>query len=266
MLRNVYLKTLRDQRRTLPWWTLGLVGMSLFLMLLYPTIRDSASQLQQYIDRMPDAVRALMGGFTDYTTVPGYLQAELFGFMMPAVFLVFTIGAGSRAIAGEEERRTLDMLMANPIPRHRVVVQKFEALVTGTAVIGAILWIGIALGGAFAGANPPLTGLARQILSLVLLGVAFGSLSLAIGSAGGNRALASGVAGGLAVTTYLVNALAEVVDWLAPYRRLSPFHYYAASDPLTTGLNWAHMGVLAGVSLLMLVLSVAAFQRRDLAA
>ena len=39
--------------------------------------------------------------------------------MLPLLLLVYAIGAGSRAIAGEEESGTLDLLLAHPLSRRR---------------------------------------------------------------------------------------------------------------------------------------------------
>jgi len=45
--------------------------------------------------------------------------------MVPLLLLVFGIGFGTNAIAGDEEKGTLGFLLASPLPRWRVVVAKF---------------------------------------------------------------------------------------------------------------------------------------------
>ena len=39
MLRNVFLKSLRDQRGSLAWWVVGLAGVTLLTILFYPSSR-----------------------------------------------------------------------------------------------------------------------------------------------------------------------------------------------------------------------------------
>ena len=41
MLRNTWLRTLRDARRALLWWSLGLVGMATLMIAVFPTVRDN---------------------------------------------------------------------------------------------------------------------------------------------------------------------------------------------------------------------------------
>ena len=52
--------------------------------------------------------------------------------MVPLLLLIAAIGAGARATAGEEERGTLDLLLANPISRRRLVLEKLAALAAET--------------------------------------------------------------------------------------------------------------------------------------
>ncbi len=40
MLSNVFLKSLRDQRKPLIWWSVGLIAIAILTMLFYPSIRD----------------------------------------------------------------------------------------------------------------------------------------------------------------------------------------------------------------------------------
>ena len=40
MLRSVATKLVRDQRRAMIWWTLGLIALTAFTLLAYPSVRD----------------------------------------------------------------------------------------------------------------------------------------------------------------------------------------------------------------------------------
>ncbi len=129
MLRNAFLKTLRDARRAIAWWSLGLVAMTALMVAVYPSVRDNP-ELNKMVDDYPDAFKAFfgLGENVDYTSAVGYLNSELFSFMVPLLLLIAAIGAGARATAGEEERGTLDLLLANPISRRRLVLDKLAAL------------------------------------------------------------------------------------------------------------------------------------------
>ena len=265
MLSNIILKTLRDKRRSILFWGIGLVTMAVVILSFLPMVTESSEAIENYLEIIPeDLMAAFAGDIADFNTPEGFLNGELFFLMTPALFLIFAIGFGASAIAGEEEQGTLDMLLANPLPRWRVVLEKFGALLTGTILLAIIFWGGLSIGIAVVDADISLLNIAAACCNVGLLGITFGTLSLAIGCATGKRSMAMAGAGGLAVVTYFLNALAPVIDFLEPFRGLSPFYYYIGGDPLNNGLNAGHAGVLIGLITMFLVVALLIFERRDL--
>jgi ABC-2 type transport system permease protein len=265
VLPNVLLKTLRDSRRSLAWWSVGLCGLVSMTVAVFPSVRGNPS-LNKLVQDYPEALKAFIsfGGSVDYTSAAGYLGSELFSFMVPLLLMVAAIGAGARAIAGEEEQGTLDLLLANPISRRRLVVEKLGALVVEIAFLGAVLWVALAIGTRLAGMHIGRANLAAATLDATLLALLFGVLALLVGSAVGRRGLALAVSAAAAVAAYLVNALAAIVGALEPVRKLSPFYHYVAGDPLRHGLALDHTAVLVLVVAALAVAIPLAFDRRDL--
>ena len=105
MLRNVLLKSLRDARRALMWWSIGLILLALMMMAFYPSIRESAEELEGYVEALSPEVMALFAGeFTDITSPEGFLNSQLYFLMVPLLFLIFAVSYGSGATAGEETK------------------------------------------------------------------------------------------------------------------------------------------------------------------
>ncbi|MBN1425189.1 hypothetical protein JXA88_11600 [Candidatus Fermentibacteria bacterium] len=69
---------------------------------------------------------------------------------------------------------------------------------------------------------------------------------------------------GAGLVLHVLNGLAELNDTIAGWARTSPFHYYLGNDPLNNGMDWINAGVLAGIIIMLIALSVVLFQRRDL--
>ena len=257
-------KSLRDQRRAAIGWSIGLASVALMYALFYPSIKASAANLQAYMDKLPEAFKNVIGN--DYTSAAGYLRGELFSSMGPILMLVFAIGAGARAIAGEEENRSLDVLLSTPLRRQTVLRDKAIAATGVTALLAAVLFAVVASIGPAFDLGIGLAELAAACVMLALLAVAFGSIALAVGASTGRRVLADAVAGGFAVFAVIVNAVAPSVHALGPLRPLSPFRWYLDPDPLLSGLHPVNMAVLAGIAVAGYVVARVAFGRRDLAA
>ena len=264
MLGSVFSKTIRDQRKALAWWVGGFVATVLMYSSFFPSVQGNAEQFNRYLKDLPDVVRNLIGGL-DFTTAEGYLQSELFSFLAPILVLVYAIGAGARAVAGEEEAGSLDLLLSTPARRSRIVADKFAAMVLATFALTVSMWLSVLVFGPAFDLQPDVGGFTAMSLNTFLLGLAFGSLALAIGSATGRKALAIGVPSGIAVATFIVNALGPSVEWLEPFRLVSPFYYYSGGEPIVHGLDPVHALVLAGISGIALAYAVWTFERRDLA-
>jgi beta-exotoxin I transport system permease protein len=267
MLRNVFLKTLLDTHRALVWWSVGLVGLSALMIAVYPTVRDNPD-LNEMVKDYPEALKAFIafGADLDYVSGAGYLGSELFSFMVPLLLMIAAIGAGARAIAGEEERGTLDLLLANPLSRRRLIVDKLAALASEVAILALVLWLSLLVGVEAVEMNVSAAHLAAATASAALLALAFGAIALLLGAVTGHRGIAIGVTAAGGVAAYLVNSLAALVDFLDPVKNASPFYHYVASDPLRHGLGLDHVTFLIALALVAAVLACLAFDRRDLAA
>ena len=209
MLGSVLLKSLGDLRRSFVWWTLGLAGYVAMIVAVYPTVRDN-EELDRLMEQYPEALKAFFafGGQLDFTSAAGYLGGELFSFMIPLLFLVAAVGNGAGSIAGEEERGTLDLLLAAPVARRRVALEKLGAMCAELVALGVVLWVALWIGARVIGMGLSAAHLGAATADAVLLALAYGAIAFMLGAATGRKGPAIGAAIAAAVAAYLVNSLA----------------------------------------------------------
>lgn len=262
--RSVGLKTFHDQWRATLGFAVLMAAYAGVLLAIYPSI-SSIIQLKEIFDKLPESMRALFApGGVDITTPEGYLATEFFSIIGPLVFFAYTIAIGGSATAAEEERGTIDMLLALPVRRWRVIVEKFVSMVVGTVVLGVALLAGVAIGGVAAGLTIHVEGFIAVIAGAMLLALLFGALALWIGALSGRRMASIGMAFALAIVSYFVYSFSSLVEVLKPLRPFSPFTYYIGGDPLTNGVRVDDLAVLGSATFVFLVLAVISFERRDL--
>lgn len=262
MRPDVALHTLRERRRGLIAWSAGLTLLVAILAAYWPTIRDS-TDLQSFMRDLPEGLRAVVGE-GDYTTPAGYLNGELFSFMAPLLLLVVAIGMGARAIPGEEDRGTADLLFSAPIGRTRILLEKVAAGLLVLTLLGAVLFATLALGAAAFDMDIAVGRLAAVSAATVLLTLPFAAVALAVGCATGARGVALGVASGLAVGAFLLETLGSIVDSLDGWRELSPWAWYASDDVLSAGLELTNVALLVGTAAALTAVAAVALQHRDL--
>ena len=237
--------------------------MVLFGVMMGPFYLLIDDALKDFADQFPEALLAMIG-YADIATPEGWFQTEIFSLSVPVGFIVVTAVMGAKALAGEEANRTMGLLLANPIGRTRVLLEKAAAMTLAAFVLGGLTWIGSMLGSLIAGLGLSAANVAATSALAVLLALVFGALALAIGAATGSVPAASFGAAGAALVCYIWNAFVPLSEGLAGLARWSPFYYFLTEDPLNDGMPWLHAGILAGLAAGLTALAVALFRRRDL--
>ena len=265
MLRNIFTKSLRDQRRSLIFWAIGTMLYVALNVAIFPSIRNSSSQLDTYVKSLPSVLRKLfVGSNPDLASGTGFLNARLFSFVSPLIFLMFAVGVGARAIAGEEEGGTLDLLLSQPVARRRVVGEKFSALTVGVVVLLAAHFTAMLISDLALNMGISVLKMLEANISMALLALAVGALTFAVSAATGRRAVSIAAGSVVGLLAYLINALAPLVDVLKPARRVSLFYYYGGVTALRQGITAAGAGVLLAVTASCLAAAFLLFERRDL--
>lgn len=263
MLRSVFARTLRDQRWWIVGWavtiaTVGVLYAAFWPMMLSPEMKAA---MEAFPAGLLDAL-----GYSDITSAAGYVGSTTFGLLGPALIILFAAATGGSAIAGEEEAGRLDLLLAHPVSRWSVALQRFTALVLAMAIPCAALAIAlIAVSGPAELGEIGAVNLVAASLHLAFLGVFFGALALGVGAATGRRGLAFAVVALVAVGGFLANSLAPMVDAIAWLRDISPFHFYSGGAPLRNGVGSVDLVILALASAAFVVIGGARFDRRDVA-
>ncbi len=258
---SIWLKTMSEYQ------TLLLITSAVMFLimgaLIGPMYASIPAETLTTFEQLPEQLMALFGG-GDMSTPEGWYTLETFGLMAPVAVILVTVVMGAGALAGEESRRTMGMLLANPISRSRIVFEKAIPMVLFAIVVGFATFAGVALGSLIADLGMSFGNIAATATLQVLVGLVFGSLAFALSAGTGRTSISIYGAAGAALFFHLVNSFGALNDGIADLAWLTPFHYYLGNDPLNNGMDWVNAAVLAVVSVVLIGLSVVLFQRRDI--
>ena len=254
-------QTLRVEWKALLGWTLSTLALVIAVAAFFPAIKGN-SALTGSFDSLPPSVQAAFG-IADLSSATGYLQGQIFSTLAPLIFLSLAIGRGARAIAGEEEHGTMDLLLSNPIRRSRVVVEKGAAILVQLVVLGVLVWLALVVLGPPFDLDVGVGNLAAATASIGALGGLYGAIALCLSGATGRRALSLGITAGLAGAGYLYTAMSPFVSSLSDHPGISPFQHGYGYDPLTNGMQWGNFLALVIPAALFVAGAVVLFDRRD---
>jgi ABC-2 type transport system permease protein len=258
---HIWIKTYSEHQMLLI-----ITGYVMFLVmgvLIGPMFNMMPDNMMEIAADLPEALMSAFGG-GDMSTPEGWYQVENFGLMAPIASMTVAIAVGARALAGEEGRRTMGLLLANPIKRSRIVIEKAWAMVVCTISLGLATFAGVVAGSLLGGLGMDIGNIAATCLLVTLLGLVFGALALALGAATGRVKTAVFGSIGVASLAYVVSSFLPLNESLAGYANWSPFYLYVGTDSLNTGMDWGNGAILGAITLGLIAVSVFLFQRRDI--
>jgi len=265
MIGSVFAKTLYDKRYFTLGWTIALGAIAALMVAFYPAMHQDGS-IDALVKSMPPAFQGLVGSLSDLTQFDTYIAAQLFDIRLPLIAGIMSIILGLGLSVSDEEKGELRTLLSLPISRSKLFIQRWLALL----LILAITLVGL-VAGMYAvmpfieEADIDIDVLARLLGMTGLMMVTYGTIPFAVGIATGKRAAATAVSIAVIIGSFLLSTFASAVDWLKDYEPLSLLHYFPAVDIVRDGIQWSDVMVLGSITVVLLVLALVAFRRRDIA-
>ena len=174
------------------WKAIAIIAVTILAFLLMG-IEVVDSMDSNIYDSLPPAMLSLAGiPAGAATSVMAY--AQMLGFLGAITAAGFAVAVGAQVIAGEEQDRTLPLLLSHPVSRLGVGLAKAGVLVATAGIMSLGLWgaaqvaalpFNLALGNAHLG---------ELCLALGANALLCGSVAFAVGGVTGSRGLATGVA------------------------------------------------------------------------
>jgi ABC-2 type transport system permease protein len=244
-------------RRSGLFWAIGISLYTVLMVLSFPAFEESgALDMSNY----PESLREAFN-LTSLNLIEPYLSSQFYN-MAPLMLGFFPIIAFAGAIAGAEERGSLDVLLGNPLPRRVLVLATWIAVAVVLAaillILGGASWIAALVVGVDLSAQESF----RASLNLFPVCMAFGSFALLISAFVRQHAVAVGVPVAVLFLMYLIDIIGKISSDFADLRYASAFRYYG--DAIVEGVPWGGAIVLLLASLVLLAAAIPVFERRDI--
>lgn len=253
-------KLFADHRVAIFSWLVALVCVTAVYASFFGVMQDSS--ITQALSAYPEALREAFD-LDDVGTPAGYLNSTVFALAVPIMIVILAIQGALWVSADDESSGTLDLLLAQPIARTRLLAERSLAVV-GVLVAATVCVFGtVCAVGVFTSLNVPIVNTFAACVHLLGLGLAFAGLTVGVAAATGLKGLATGVVSAYAVVGYLCSNFLHQFDGLAWLRFISPFFYSSGHAPVVHGFNWGDLGVLVTITVIAGVAGALVFARRD---
>jgi ABC-2 type transport system permease protein len=260
--------------------------------------QQSLEEAQRRLFEGPGQIlRSLIGG--ERISLARAIDVLSIGYVHPLVqvlLCVWAIGHAAGAITGEIDRGTMELLLAQPVARARVVRAHVLVDCLTIPLLCLCLWTGTLIGVPLVGPIevapqdvqklPPVLrreltpeqlrmdplACAPAVLNVAALLFAVSGYTLLLSAAGRFRGRVLGTAILLTLLQFLVNVVGQLWSVVEPLRPLTVFYYYQPQAIILNpewyadGEVWLRLGVLLAVAAGGYLMALRVFRRRDLPA
>ena len=266
-MKTAFAMELRRMRSLVAWTAVVSIAYGGIVAGFYPTFRDNAKLIKQYMDVFSKellAIFGMQGGLAD----PGvFFNVYIGGMLWPIVAAMVAIVLATRPVAADLERGFLELPLSTRLSRVRylgmaILGQVIAMAITAVATIGGILVVGRLVDAPFDTGRFVLAG-----VHAVAFGLSIAGITTLLSVVTLDRGRASGIAVGLVIGMYLLDAAAKVWTGIGAWANLSLFHHFQTLDIIDNGsFPTADFALLLAVAVISWIAALALFRGRDLAA
>jgi ABC-2 type transport system permease protein len=182
---------------------------------------------------------------------------------MTVIIGIFAVSAAAGLLAGDEERGTLDLILAHPVSRSALFWGRVLAYVVAMILILGVGWLSWVIPSAGSGMDLTWIEFLRPFGPLLAQLLLFGTLALLLSMIMPSSRSAGMLAGGLLVANYLMVGLANINEDLKAIVVWTPLHFYQGGYA-ADGLKWGWLGGLLAVAAALALLGWWRFRQRDI--
>lgn len=261
----VFAETLRRNWKAALIWGAGLAVYGLYAAVLVPDL-EGLGRYVEIFEALPGALMSVFG-FSDarvMATPEGFIGLYLLYSLL--ILAVYAVLSGLSITANDEETGIMDMVLSLPLPRARMMAEKYAAYSLLLLVICLLAGVGMIVGDALnnniqvSAVNLLLGNLAIVPSAMVVMAV-----TALLGAVVRRRGTAATLAGVFVAVSFFLDNLARSVqnDLAQAARSMSFFRHANVTEALFGGLALGSAVVLLMAALAALAAGIMAYQRRD---
>ncbi len=264
VILNIYLKELAGYKKSILFWSLGIIFFLISGMSKYQGYAKSNVSINELFKSMPSALGAIFGLATiDLTTTGGFFS--IMALYLAILLSVQAVLLGSGIIAKEEIDKTAEFLFTKPISRNQAFTAKTLSAFTVMTSLSVITTISsLLIVNAFT--NGPLIN--KDVLLLMpgifFVQLIFLTIGISFATVMRKPKRASQFSAALLLATFITSSLVDVSDKYDYLKYLTPFKYFDPKKTFTDGgYNTVYTVIAIIFVLSFLAISQFAFKKRD---
>lgn len=267
MRGSVFMETLRQSWQQVMYWAVGLTALGFIVVVIIPDV-NFLKQMADLVRSLPPFLQQAVGVGDDINfiaTPEGFVAVGFFGKGL-LLMAAYPVLMGLRVTVTEEDSGTMDMLLSLPLPRWRIIVEKYLAYCVTMVAIVITLFIGFWIGEALTPVELNMTRVAETVFNMIPCMMLILAVTVFVGTLSPGKRFALAVATLFVVVSFMLDTVGGMATGTVAenLKALSVFSYYNSTGVMKNGLIWANIAGMVILSFGLLWGSIYLFERRDI--
>lgn len=210
---------------------------------------------------LPSAFDTILGG-APINTPAGWINGEMLSIVGPGFLIATALISASAATAGEEQRRTLGLVLATGATRTTFLAAKTAAVLTHVAIVALAMFLGMLAGNAIGSMGLPVRDLAIASAWMVPIALLYGVTALTVGALTGDTKVTMAVTAGIAAVSLVASLFLPLVESLSDVAKINLWYPYSGNVAIVDGWDWGLAAITISITLVVSAAGLIGFGRR----
>lgn len=262
-------RMLKDKYKFILILTASVAGFQEMYIALFPEIQKQAEQLNKLLEAYPESFMKAFGidsATSMFNTIENYLSTEMFTFFWPILMIVAAASFAGYAIAGDIDKGTIEMALAQPISRLKLFFSRYLGGAIGLVFFSVVSSFSPIIFAEIHGINYDPKKFAVLSVGCVLFSLAVFAFAMMVSAFVSDKGKVGMITGGTVALMYVLNIVSGLNEKFENLKYFSFFNYFRGETFLGKGefVDWS---VLFFLSVIAVFTALAAFRfnKRDIA-
>ena len=257
LFRTIWARAVADKATVIGVLTVYGLAFGAGVGALWIALEDVFADLE-----FPAAFDAILGD-APITTAAGWINAEMLSVVGPGFLIAAALISASAATAGEEQRRTLGLVLSTGATRTTFLAAKTAAVLTHVLVAATGMFGGLLLGNLIGDLGIAVGAILVAVVWMVLITLVYAAIALTVGILTGSTRTTMAVTAGIAAVSLVLALFLPIKASLAEWGKVNLWYPYSGNVAIVDGIDWGLAALMVGVTVVVSAVGFIGFRRRQ---
>lgn len=167
----------------------------------------------------------------------GWMHAEFLSILGPGFLIATAMMSAASATAGEEQARTLGLVLSAGVTRTTFLSAKAAAMITHVLIVAAAIFAGMVIAGPIGGLGIPVLASLAATVNMILVALVYGAIALTLGAITADKRLTLSITGALLGVSFIAASFLGLKESLVWLSKINFWYPYLANPALAEGIS-----------------------------